>query len=125
LVGKRFCWTKNEGFLIRRPHKKSVKKILCRALRNEIDVTNAWNYFYPVSSTNAGVYSKAVTYFILDLHTIFSFFYAVLNFWFFCFKTKEQQNTSFQLDKARVTKDKSQKVFQLQAVLAGQLTQTL
>jgi hypothetical protein len=33
-----------------------------------------------------------VTKFILARNTIFSFFHTVLNFWFFCFKTKEQES---------------------------------
>ena len=39
--------------LMDRPHKKSVKKILCRALINEIDVTEVWTCPYSVSPSNA------------------------------------------------------------------------
>jgi purine-cytosine permease-like protein len=50
--------------------------------------------FYPVSPTTARDYSNVVTYFILVLHKIFSFFYAVLIFCFFFIKKKEKQNVS-------------------------------
>jgi hypothetical protein len=39
--------------LFKGPHKKSVKKIVGRALRNEIDVTEVWKCSYPVGPTNA------------------------------------------------------------------------
>jgi len=64
---------------------------------------------YPVSPTTARDYLIVVTYFILNLHTIFSFFYAVLIFCFFFIKKKEKQNMSFQLDNEQVTKNVMQK----------------
>jgi hypothetical protein len=44
---------------------KALRKLDKRALRNEIDVTEAWLYSLSVSPTNVGSYSPAVTYFIL------------------------------------------------------------
>ena len=76
--------------LIERPHKKSVKKIVGRALRNEIDVTEVWSYSYPVSRTTARTYPGVVTYFILDLHTIFSLFLCSLEFLFLLFQDKRK-----------------------------------
>ena len=54
------------------PHKKCVKKIAGRALRNEIGVTNVWFNLYPVGPTNDRDLFTAVTYFILALDAIFS-----------------------------------------------------
>jgi len=53
------CWERafagqNAGkVLIERPHEKSVKKIVSRTLKNEIDVLKFGACFYPVSPTNA------------------------------------------------------------------------
>ena len=48
--------------------KKALRKLECLALRNEIDVTNAWLYLKLVSRTKARIYSNAVTDFILGKH---------------------------------------------------------
>ena len=42
---------RREMVLMGRPHKKCVKKIVGRALRNEIDVTEVCKYSYSVSPT--------------------------------------------------------------------------
>ena len=96
LFAKSLPWTKRRRGFTERPHKKSVKKIVGRALRNEIDVTQVWSGSWSVSPTVAGFYSHVVTYFILDLHTIFSLFLCSLDFLFLFYqekrKTKHEQS---------------------------------
>ena len=51
--------------------KKALRKFEWLALRNEIDVTNAWTCCLPVSRTNAWLCTEVVTNFILDKHSNF------------------------------------------------------